>query len=217
MHRRAARTLSLFLGLLALFATVGVGSPAAGAEEPLTGSVTDVNGAAVAEVPVVVASEDGSFTEETVTDAQGIFRVETPGPGTYIASIDPEDVPPGVRVPEAAQEGRSITLPSDQILEITLRLTESVQGTLLDQEGDDKAPVEGVSVVVESADGAFTETAVSDPDGKWSVFLPGPGSYRVYVDQESLPDGVSVRSGYKSDLTRQHQRGHATDRPLPDG
>lgn len=200
MHRRAARTLSLLLGLIALFAVVGVGSPAVAADETLTGSVLDVNGAAVPEVPVTVTSEDGSFTEEAVTDAQGIFRVDTPGAGTYTASVDPENVPPGVKVPDAAAQGRQITLPSDKILEIKLRLTESVHGTLLDQTGDDKAPVEGVSIVAEATDGSFTETAISDAEGKWTIFLPNPGAYRVYVDQESLPDGVFVRDGYKSDI-----------------
>ncbi|WP_235734844.1 branched-chain amino acid ABC transporter permease [Nocardioides alcanivorans] len=189
------------LSLIALLSMVGGGTSAHAAEEALTGSVTDTNGAAVAEVPVVVTSVDGEFTAEAVTDTQGIFTVQTPGPGDYVATVDPDNVPPGVKVPDAAAEGVRITLPSDDIMAIRLRLVESVRGTLLDQEGDDKAPVEGVSIVVEATDGSFTETAVSDAEGKWAVFLPGRGEYRVYVDEESLPDGVFVRSGYKSDFT----------------
>src|SRR3546814_15642969 len=92
--------------------------------------------AAVPEVTVTVASADGKFTEDVVSDAQGGFTVETPGPGDYVVKVDPEKVPPGVRVPEKAEEGVSITLPSDKIVELKLRLTESVHG-------DRKRVVEG--------------------------------------------------------------------------
>lgn len=201
MQRRLTRLLSLMLGVFALMFAVGGGIPASAAENTLTGSMLDGNGAAVAEVPVTVASADGSFTQEVVSDTQGIFSIDTPGPGEYVASVDPENVPPGVKVPKKTEDGVSITLPSENILKLKLKLTESVRGTILNQAGADKTPVEGVEIIVESADGSFSETAVSDEEGEWAVFLPGAGTYEVYVDKDALPEGVFVRDGYKSELT----------------
>ncbi|MDT0201304.1 ABC transporter permease subunit [Nocardioides sp. AE5] len=190
----------MLLGAMALVAGIATTLPAHAAEETLTGSVVNINGAAVPEVPVAVTSEDGSFSTEAVTDAQGIFTVTTPGPGTYVATVDPDNVPPGVMVPERASEGISVTLPTESILEIQLRLTEAISGTILNQVGDAKDPVAGVPIVVESSDGSFNETATSDEEGEWTVFLPGPGQYKVYVDTENLPEGVFVREGYSSEV-----------------
>lgn len=201
MQRRLTRILSLMMGVFALFVVVGGGVPASAADNALTGSVLDSNGAAIAEVPVIVTSADGKFTKEVTTDTQGTFTVKTPGPGDYIAKVDPENVPEGVEVPDDAKKGVPVTLPTDAILKLKLKLSESVHGTILNQEGDKKDPVEGVDVVVESSDGAFTETATSDAEGNWAVFLPEPGTYNVKVDEDSLPEGVAVRKGTKSEIT----------------
>lgn len=201
MQRRLTRFLSLVLGVFVLTIAVGTGVPASAAENTLTGSVRDSNGAAVAEVPVTVSSADGSFSEEATTDTQGTFTVDTTGPGEYVATVDPENVPAGVKVPEKAETGVTITLPSDDILSIKLQLSESVFGTILNQDGKGKTPVPDVDIVVESADGSFSETATTDEDGKWSVFLPEAGAYKVFVDQDALPEGIAVREGVKSEVT----------------
>src|SRR5699024_394515 len=36
-------------------------------------------------------------------------------------------------------------------------------------------------------------TSETDSDGDWEVEVPGPGTYRLVVDQESLPDAYTVR------------------------
>lgn len=201
MQRRLTRFLSLMLGVFALMLTIGAGVPASAAENTLIGSVRDSNGTAVAEVPVTVTSADGSFSKEVTSDTQGTFTVDTPGPGEYVATVDPDNVPAGVQVPDKASAGVSITLPSDAIVGIKLQLKESFHGTILNQDGNKKTPVEGVEVEVQSADGSFSETAVSDDKGEWTVFLPGPGTYKVNINEDALPDGVSVRKGYKSEVT----------------
>ncbi|KRF17476.1 hypothetical protein ASG90_08695 [Nocardioides sp. Soil797] len=72
---------------------------------------------------------------------------------------------------------------------------------MLNQEGSEKTPVAGVQIAVESTDGSFSETATSDDEGKWIVYLPKPGSYKVTVDEDALPEGVSVREGTNSEIT----------------
>jgi len=53
--------------------------------------------------------------------------------------------------------------------------------------------VPGVEIVVEAADGSSVQLVVSDEDGRWSVVLPGPGTYRVELLQDSLPEGIALR------------------------
>lgn len=189
------------MGVFALLAFVSPSVPASAADTTLTGSVVDSNGAAVAEVPVTITSADGKFKKKTTSDTQGTFTVDTPGPGDYTAKVDKKNLPPGVQVPKSAAKGTTITLPSDDIVKIQLKLSEAVHGTILNQDGTEKTPVEGVSVVVESTDGSFTETATSDSEGNWAVYLPKPGGYKVYVDEDALPEDVHVREGYNSEIT----------------
>ena len=73
--------------------------------------------------------------------------------------------------------------------EAQAQVSERVSGRLVES-GD---PVQGVSVSVATAEGAPVGTAVSDADGRWSVTLPGTGTYRVTIDTGSLPDGVGLR------------------------
>jgi branched-chain amino acid transport system permease protein len=66
---------------------------------------------------------------------------------------------------------------------------ERVSGRLVES-GD---PVAGVTISVAAPDGAPIGAAVSDEDGRWTVELPGPGSFLVAIDVESLPEGVGLR------------------------
>lgn len=65
---------------------------------------------------------------------------------------------------------------------------ESVQGTL--RVG--RTPVEGVTVTVEGPEGEPVGEATTDSDGTWTIPLPGPGTYRIALDEESLPEGVEL-------------------------
>ena len=51
------------------------------------------------------------------------------------------------------------------------------------------------------APGAFTGDAVSDGTGKWSVIVPGAGSYSATLDVASLPEGVGMAEGAETTLT----------------
>jgi neutral amino acid transport system permease protein len=68
---------------------------------------------------------------------------------------------------------------------------ESIGGTLEWIEGTDRTAVPGVTVNV-SQDGSAIGSGVSDESGNWSVPVPGPGTYQVEIDVDTLPEGVSL-------------------------
>jgi neutral amino acid transport system permease protein len=81
---------------------------------------------------------------------------------------------------------------------------ESIETTLLaqpDEVGADRIPIEGAVIIVYEAEivdreiesvGAEVGRSSSDATGLVSVPLPGPGSYVVELDVESLPEGVEL-------------------------
>jgi branched-chain amino acid transport system permease protein len=52
-------------------------------------------------------------------------------------------------------------------------------------------PLTGVQILVEGD--SFEETGETGADGRWSVELPGPGTYTATLLPETLPDGVAPR------------------------
>ena len=77
---------------------------------------------------------------------------------------------------------------------------ESVGGTLIQRLGDEKLPVEGVTIVV-SQDGAEIGTGDSGVDGKWEVSVPGAGVYQATLDTSTLPEGVALTDPDKEELS----------------
>lgn len=74
---------------------------------------------------------------------------------------------------------------------------EAVGQTLRDGEGE---PVPGVEIVVETLGGEQVGSAETDEDGTWSVELPGPGTYAVTIQTDTLPDGVELRDPDRTTL-----------------
>lgn len=58
---------------------------------------------------------------------------------------------------------------------------------------DGQTPIEGVEIKVSGADG-FSSSALSGPDGRWIVEVPGKGSYQVELVVETLPEGIGLRN-----------------------
>ncbi|MCU0269532.1 MAG: branched-chain amino acid ABC transporter permease [Acidimicrobiales bacterium] len=67
---------------------------------------------------------------------------------------------------------------------------ELVRGTLTFADESGRVPVDGAVVIVSTEDGTEVTRVTSGADGKWEVPLPGPGTYQVTIDVESLPAGV---------------------------
>src|SRR5690242_21914231 len=62
---------------------------------------------------------------------------------------------------------------------------EALQGTLTNS----GAPVAGVKIKAFTQDGAPAGEDTSDEQGKWSIPVTGPGTYKVELDLTSLPSG----------------------------
>lgn len=205
MRRRLTAALSAVLGVLAFVVVAMGGASPASAQETgatLIGSVLDTGGSPVEAVAVTVAAEQGDFSTDTTTDAQGTFIAEVPEPGDYRVIVDPESVPDGVSVPERMRsEGVRANVPAGDSGTVTLELRrqESLRGTL--SNGDE--PLEGVEVTVRSVDGGFEESDTSNADGDWEVFVSEPGNYEVSIEPEALPEGVEPRAGTSTDITVQ--------------
>jgi branched-chain amino acid transport system permease protein len=76
---------------------------------------------------------------------------------------------------------------------------EILGGTLTYRAGDERTPIEGVSVTV-SQNGTEIGTAVSDAEGRWEVPVPGAGSYAVSLDIATLPEGVTLTDPTRAEL-----------------
>jgi branched-chain amino acid transport system permease protein len=77
---------------------------------------------------------------------------------------------------------------------------EAIGGVLAyeDEAGED-VPAEGVELTVEGPDG-FSETVETDDEGAFEVAVPGPGTYSVTLDEDTLPDEVVLRDADRATL-----------------
>ncbi|CAH0233601.1 branched-chain amino acid ABC transporter permease [Microbacterium sp. Bi128] len=66
--------------------------------------------------------------------------------------------------------------------------TQFTIGGIIQADGE---PVEGVEIAVEGS--GFSEIGTTRSDGRWSVSVPGPGSYTATLQVDTLPDGVAPR------------------------
>ncbi|WP_201294906.1 MULTISPECIES: branched-chain amino acid ABC transporter permease [unclassified Nocardiopsis] len=70
---------------------------------------------------------------------------------------------------------------------------EALHGRILNPDNRDQG-VEGIVITVYGGEDEIG-AAETDSDGMWEVELPEPGTYRVVVDQESVPSEFVVREG----------------------
>jgi neutral amino acid transport system permease protein len=124
--------------VLGTLATLGVAGPA-GAQEPpaevpsgqppqtVQGTLTydDEEGDEVpAEgVDITIESSDGSFSEEVTSDEDGAYAVQVPGPGSYVATIDPDSLPEGVSLRDEDRTELSFDLVAGQSRNLLFPLT----------------------------------------------------------------------------------------------
>ena len=56
----------------------------------------------------------------------------------------------------------------------------------------------GVEIAVSDQAGTMIGQTVTDAEGQWSVMVPGAGTYRVTLDESTLPEGIGLREGFES-------------------
>ena len=76
---------------------------------------------------------------------------------------------------------------------------ESIFGFLFQTEGGERVAYEGVKVSAKGP-GGFSGNATSDENGRWTIEVPGPGTYTVNLDTKSLPKGVFLTDESKKTL-----------------
>jgi len=69
---------------------------------------------------------------------------------------------------------------------------ETIHGTLMQSVEDERVAVEGVVIIIVTAEGDEVGSATSGSDGTWEVPLPGPGTYNVRLDVSTLPADVAL-------------------------
>jgi neutral amino acid transport system permease protein len=78
----------------------------------------------------------------------------------------------------------------------------SVEGTIdREDESGEELGVEGVEIVVSTADGEEVGRATTDAEGAFQIQLPGPGEYEALVVEETLPEDASLRNPDRNPLT----------------
>ncbi len=109
----------------------------------------------------------------------------------------------GSRDPRRRRSARGLLLTFAALLLLgisagpALAADEALQGKLVNA----NEPLEGVKITVTTPDGKEVGTADTGADGAFSVPVPGPGSYKVTLDEGSLPEGVALREGSKNEVT----------------
>lgn len=88
---------------------------------------------------------------------------------------------------------------------------ESIFGFLFQLKGNQRVSYPGVKIQVTGPSG-FSQSATSDQTGRWTVNIPGPGTYTVSIVEESLPKGVNLTDPSQRSLKVPVQLGQ--DKPV---
>ncbi len=76
---------------------------------------------------------------------------------------------------------------------------ESIFGFMFQLKKGERVAYEGVKVEVKGPSN-FAKTATSDKTGRWTVEVPGKGTYTVTLDEKTLPKGVNLTDPSKKSL-----------------
>jgi hypothetical protein len=185
----------------------GVGDEAAVADTPIAPAQTGViSGTVTAEdtsnpledVEVTVLSSDGSYVNDTMTDASGNYSITGLDAGDYIVEFDPQNfVTEGDPVaaylleyydnqPDEDTADLVTVSESATTSDIDAALTRGnvISGTVTAE--DTSNPLENVEVVIFTSDGSYVSDTETDASGNYTTPGLPSGSYIVAFDPQNF-------------------------------
>ncbi len=76
---------------------------------------------------------------------------------------------------------------------------ESIFGFMFQIKKTERVAYEGVKVEVKGP-GGFAQSTTTDKTGRWTVEVPGKGTYTVTIDEKTLPKNVNLRDASKKSI-----------------
>lgn len=179
--------------------------------------VQDDGEAGVANVKVNLLDADGTFLEQTMTNANGMYLFDELAPGTYTVCFDTDSLPEGMVVTQAnaadddaadSDAGPAGCTPAvtledgDSDMTIDLGIVDApvelasigdkvwidANSNGIQDEGEDA--VADVTVQLRHEDGTILDTTVTDANGMYIFDQLEPGDYQVCFNMDTLPDGM---------------------------
>ncbi|PWW04865.1 carboxypeptidase family protein [Paenibacillus cellulosilyticus] len=168
-----------------------VNAALAGSPGSVTGTVTSTAGAPIAGAKVEVLDNRNNVLATVATDQLGVFHVNSLAPdlNDRLRVSDPGFVTQVIGFQVAPGQTTTVHL-------VLSHEAGSIAGTITDAESGQ--PLPGTSIHVVNAEGITLQTAVSGPDGSYSVPSLSPGGYTVNFLEEGYAAqtvGAIVTSG----------------------
>jgi branched-chain amino acid transport system permease protein len=190
--------LSLAAGVLLAFVFVAATPAYSQSPGTVSGVVTD-SGVPIAGVSLTVRDSDGAKVAGAFTGVDGTYSIAVSEPGTYTVDVDPQTLPEGVAIPDdelvvefdLGVEGAVVDFAAG-----AADAAEGVRGRLRFPNPDtgENDPVAGAEIFATDPSGTEVGRTTSADDGTWQLALPGPGTYTIRLDADTLPEGVGLRS-----------------------
>lgn len=175
------------------------------ASQTLSGTVSLPDSGAARVFVELRERSDGRFILGNWTDsANGAYRMQV-APGSYRLGIDPNSLPPGLTAPSSVEVSVTATAvlessgtADDGTVNFTLKsANQKIVGTITDASQE---PLACYINVEDAISGKFIRGEPTNPvTGTYGISVP-PGTYRVFIDANSLPPGFAPPAPVKAQV-----------------
>ncbi|MEU3272370.1 MFS transporter [Saccharomonospora sp. NPDC006951] len=166
-------------------AGLGDADEAVGTAQAITGHIRRQDGSAVAGAALTLIDQRGKQVGRSNGLADGGYRVEAPGSGTYVLIVSAGGYQPQASSVVVGDNG------AEPRLDITLTGSGEVTGVV--RSSAEGTPLPGVTVTLADSRGEVTGAAITREDGRYSFTGVGAGSYTLVASGERLrPSAVTL-------------------------